>query len=119
MAMEDSADARPQWSRGLRGNLPGTGENTRINAGHATIQCWSDLTGHLRFDNVKIKKCYEVARKNGATGGKLIGAGGGGFFMFYCNNHDKPKLIEAMQRMGLRWERFHFDFDGAKILVNA
>ena len=66
-----------------------------------------------------VDECYEVARKNGAAGGKLIGAGGGGFFMFYCNNNDKPKLVEAMQKMRLRWERFHFDFDGTKILVNT
>jgi D-glycero-alpha-D-manno-heptose-7-phosphate kinase len=66
-----------------------------------------------------IDECYEAARKNGASGGKLIGAGGGGFFMFYCDNSDKPKLAGAMQKMGLRWERFHFDFDGAKILVNT
>jgi len=68
-----------------------------------------------------LDECYEVARKNGALGGKLIGAGGSGFFMFYCNNTDsqKPRLVEAMQRMGLRWERFQFEFEGAKILVNA
>jgi D-glycero-alpha-D-manno-heptose-7-phosphate kinase len=66
-----------------------------------------------------IDECYEVARKNGAAGGKLIGAGGGGFLMFYCQNNHKPKLIEAMQKMHLRWERFRFDFDGAKILVNT
>lgn len=66
-----------------------------------------------------IDECYEVARKHGAAGGKLVGAGGGGFFMFYCDNHDKPELIETMQKVGLRWERFSFDFDGAKILVNT
>ncbi len=66
-----------------------------------------------------VDECYEVARKNGAAGGKLIGAGGGGFLMFYCENSHKPKLVEAMQKMGLRWERFHFDFDGAKVLVNT
>lgn len=66
-----------------------------------------------------IDECYEVARKNGAAGGKLIGAGGGGFLMFYCENNHKPKLIETMQKMGLRWERFQFNFDGAKILVNT
>jgi D-glycero-alpha-D-manno-heptose-7-phosphate kinase len=66
-----------------------------------------------------IDECYEVARKSGALGGKLIGAGGGGFLMFYCNNGLKPKLVEAMTHMGLRWERFHFDFDGTKILVNT
>ena len=66
-----------------------------------------------------VDECYEAARKNGAIGGKLIGAGGGGFLMFYCNNSDKSKVIEAMHKMGLEWERFHFDFDGAKILANT
>ena len=66
-----------------------------------------------------VDECYEAARKNGAIGGKLVGAGGGGFFMFYCNSSEKPKLVEAMQKVGLSWERFHFDFDGAKILVNT
>jgi D-glycero-alpha-D-manno-heptose-7-phosphate kinase len=66
-----------------------------------------------------IDECYEVARRNGAIGGKLIGAGGGGFLMFYCRNSDKSRVIEALRGMGLRWERFRFDFDGAKILVNT
>ena len=66
-----------------------------------------------------IDECYETAMKNGALGGKLIGAGGGGFLMFYCKNGEKHKVIESIQKMGLKWERFHFDFDGAKILVNA
>ena len=66
-----------------------------------------------------IDECYEAARKHGAIGGKVVGAGGGGFLMLYSSNHDKPRLIEVMQKMGLRWERFRFDFDGAKILVNA
>ncbi len=65
-----------------------------------------------------IDECYDLAKKNGAIGGKLIGAGGGGFLMFYCNNNHKPKLIEAMQKMGLRWECFYFDSAGAKILAN-
>ena len=66
-----------------------------------------------------INDCYEAARKNGATGGKLIGAGGGGFLMFYCVNNHKSKLIQTMQKMGLPWHRFHFDFDGTKIMVNT
>jgi D-glycero-alpha-D-manno-heptose-7-phosphate kinase len=67
----------------------------------------------------RIDECYEQARKCGAVGGKLIGAGGGGFLMFYCENGRKPGVIQAMQKMGLKWERFHFDHDGAKILVNT
>lgn len=65
-----------------------------------------------------IDDCYQLALKSGALGGKLIGAGGGGFFMFYCHNSDRPKLAEAMKGIGLRPVRFHFDFEGAKILVN-
>ncbi len=65
-----------------------------------------------------IDECYEVARKNGALGGKIIGAGGGGFLMFYCRNSDKPRLSEAMKKMGLRPMRFHFDLEGTKILFN-
>ncbi|MFC1906669.1 galactokinase [Chloroflexota bacterium] len=68
-----------------------------------------------------IDECYEVARKSGAIGGKLVGAGGGGFLMFICNNvdHDRLRLIAAMEKLGLSWERFHFDFDGAKIMINT
>jgi D-glycero-alpha-D-manno-heptose-7-phosphate kinase len=65
-----------------------------------------------------IDECYDLARKNGAIGGKLIGAGGGGFLMLYCNNNHKLKLVEVMQKAGLRWECFHFDSEGAKILTN-
>jgi D-glycero-alpha-D-manno-heptose-7-phosphate kinase len=71
------------------------------------------------ISNPIIDECYETAIKNGALGGKLIGAGGGGFLMFYCKNGEKHKVIESIQSRGLKWERFHFDFDGAKILVNA
>ncbi|OGN87807.1 MAG: hypothetical protein A2Z74_03290 [Chloroflexi bacterium RBG_13_46_9] len=66
-----------------------------------------------------IDECYELARKKGAMGGKLVGAGGGGFLMFYCANGHKSGLIESLQNRGLKWERFHFDFSGAKIFVNT
>ena len=71
------------------------------------------------ISNPIIDECYDIARKSGALGGKLIGAGGGGFLMFYCKNGEKHKVVESIQKMGLKWERFHFDFDGAKILVNT
>ena len=71
------------------------------------------------ISNPMIDECYELAIKNGALGGKLIGAGGGGFLMFYCKNGEKHKVVEAIEKMGLKWERFHFDFDGAKILINT
>lgn len=65
-----------------------------------------------------IDECYEIARKNGALGGKIVGAGGGGFLMLYYHNSDKPRLSGAMKKMGLKPMRVHFDLEGAKILVN-
>jgi len=65
-----------------------------------------------------IDECYEFARKNGALGGKIIGAGGGGFFMFYCNNSNKSKLYQAMKKVDLKPMKFRFDPEGAKILAN-
>ena len=66
----------------------------------------------------QIDHWYEIAKENGALGGKLIGAGGGGFFMFYCPNNHKARLRQAMAAEGLREMPFDFDFDGAKVLVN-
>jgi D-glycero-alpha-D-manno-heptose-7-phosphate kinase len=98
----------------------------QLEAGHV------DMLGELFHAHWEIKKArskgitdpqideaYEVARKNGAVGGKLIGAGGGGFLMFYCHNGNKPKLIRSMKKMGLRWEKFQFDFGGTKIMLNT
>ncbi|MBN2097980.1 MAG: sugar kinase [Dehalococcoidia bacterium] len=66
-----------------------------------------------------IDECYEEARRKGAMGGKLMGAGGGGFFMFYCQNGSKPAVMEVLHRMGLRRERFQIDWDGVRIMLNS
>ena len=66
------------------------------------------------MSNPKIDEWYEFAMKNGAMGGKLIGAGGGGFLMFVAK--DKPKLRRAMQKAGLTEVRFRFEREGAKVL---
>ena len=65
--------------------------------------------------NPQINQWYDLAKANGAVGGKLIGAGGGGFLMFYAE--DKPRLRHAMREQGLREVRFRFDFEGTKVLV--
>jgi D-glycero-alpha-D-manno-heptose-7-phosphate kinase len=65
-----------------------------------------------------IDEHYDEARKAGAIGGKLMGAGGGGFFMFYVRPSDKRKVYENLTARGLRHVRFRFDFDGARILAN-
>lgn len=67
-----------------------------------------------RMSNADIDAWYDCAMTNGALGGKVIGAGGGGFLMFYAA--DKVKLRRAMREKGLNEVRFRFDFEGAKIL---
>jgi D-glycero-alpha-D-manno-heptose-7-phosphate kinase len=61
---------------------------------------------------------YKVAREAGALGGKMIGAGGGGFLMFYCPLRKKGAVRAALAAMGLREMPFQFDYQGAKVLVN-
>lgn len=65
--------------------------------------------------NSQINKWYEIGVKNGALGGKLVGAGGGGFLLFYA--HDKSKLRISMKEIGLQELRFGFDFDGTKVIL--
>ena len=67
------------------------------------------------MSNPNIDALYELARVNGAVGGKLIGAGGGGFLMFLASN--KNSLRHAMMGVGLREVRFRFDFEGTKVIA--
>jgi D-glycero-alpha-D-manno-heptose-7-phosphate kinase len=66
----------------------------------------------------RIDQWYDRARRSGALGGKVMGAGGGGFLMLYAPPDAKPAVRKAMQEEGLREMPFEFDFDGAKVLVN-
>jgi D-glycero-alpha-D-manno-heptose-7-phosphate kinase len=68
------------------------------------------------MSNPKINEWYELAMANGALGGKLIGAGGGGFLMFY--SEDKVRLRHAMTRAGMQEVRFRFDFEGTKLVIS-
>jgi D-glycero-alpha-D-manno-heptose-7-phosphate kinase len=61
---------------------------------------------------------YEAARAAGALGGKIMGAGGGGFFMFYVRPEARRQVIETMTGRGLSQLRFRFDLDGARIVAN-
>jgi D-glycero-alpha-D-manno-heptose-7-phosphate kinase len=69
------------------------------------------------MSNEAIDDWYKLARANGALGGKLIGAGGGGFLMFYAE--DRVRLRKAMHEAGLKEVRFSFDFRGTTVLNTA
>jgi len=69
------------------------------------------------MSNPEIDGWYELGLKNGAIGGKLVGAGGGGFLMFMAE--DRNKLRKAMQSAGLEEVRFKFDFEGTKVVMSS
>jgi len=68
------------------------------------------------ISNPKIDKMYELAKKNGALGGKLTGAGGGGYFMVYCDKPHQKAVTKALTKEGLSPLDFHFDKKGAAII---
>jgi len=68
------------------------------------------------MSNDFINDAYDKALQAGAVGGKLVGAGGGGFLMFYAS--DKEKLRNKMSQIGLEEVRFQFDFEGTKVILS-
>jgi D-glycero-alpha-D-manno-heptose-7-phosphate kinase len=66
------------------------------------------------MSNQSINYWYDCGMANGALGGKLIGAGGGGFLMFYTE--EKPRLRRAMRECGLPEVRFSFSFEGTTLM---
>ena len=72
-------------------------------------------TRTIGMSNETINLAYQEAVNNGAIGGKLVGAGGGGFLMFYAN--DSEKLRMSMENLGLEELQFEFDFAGTSILI--
>ncbi len=83
---------------------------------HASWQQKQRLAAGI--SNPQIDECYELARSKGALGGKIAGAGGGGFLMLYCGAEHGAAVTEALESYGLRRMDFSIDFDGARILVN-
>jgi D-glycero-alpha-D-manno-heptose-7-phosphate kinase len=69
------------------------------------------------MSNPQIDGWYALGMQNGAVGGKLVGAGGGGFLMFLA--HDRNKLRHTMAKAGLEEVRFKFDFEGAKVVMSS
>lgn len=70
----------------------------------------------VNMSNPQIDEWYELGINNGAVGGKLVGAGGGGFLMFYAS--DRNKLRQTMAKAGLEEVRFRFDFEGTKVVFS-
>jgi len=71
-----------------------------------------------KMSNTQIDNWYELGMKNGALGGKIMGAGGGGFLLFCVKNGKRKILRKAMEQAGLTYMDFRFDFEGSKVLIN-
>jgi D-glycero-alpha-D-manno-heptose-7-phosphate kinase len=71
-----------------------------------------------KVSDARIDEWYALAKENGALGGKIMGAGGGGFFMFYCPNRHKAQIRKKLTLAGLTEMSYDLDFEGAKVLVN-
>jgi D-glycero-alpha-D-manno-heptose-7-phosphate kinase len=70
-----------------------------------------------KISNPRFDELYELARRNGALGGKISGAGGGGFLLLYTERRH-AQLRDVLRRCGLREMRYHFDFEGTKVVAN-
>lgn len=71
------------------------------------------------ISNPLIDECYALALQNGALGGKVTGAGGGGFLMIYCDAAHQSQVTQSLESKGLKRMDFRFETEGARVLVNA
>jgi D-glycero-alpha-D-manno-heptose-7-phosphate kinase len=71
-----------------------------------------------KISNSLIDEAYSAARQSGALGGKITGAGGGGFLLLFCEEPHQEKVRESLARLNLREMRFEFDLQGAQVVAN-
>jgi D-glycero-alpha-D-manno-heptose-7-phosphate kinase len=71
-----------------------------------------------KISTSRIDELYSVARAHGALGGKITGAGGGGFLLLYCEPELQEPMRTAMAAAGVNEMAFSFDFQGAQVIVN-
>lgn len=100
---------------GLARDMKSALENNELaDFGHILNEGWvrkRELASGV--SNPLIDELYDCAMKNGATGGKLLGAGGGGFLLFYCEKYKQKRLEEAL---GLKRFQFQFEHDGTSVV---
>ena len=107
-AMHNLKEQAHQMKDGLlKGELDKIGEVLRFGWHNKKLMATS-------ISNDLIDRIYETAIKNGATGGKISGAGGGGFMFFYCPGNTKIKVAKAIEALGGKMHSFHFTSDGLK-----
>ena len=126
--LKDQVDKSKAKDNGMIDNLHFT-KDLGLRSKAALVQGDTNKFGELMHEHWEHKKsrssgmtsdfiddAYSQAIRAGAVGGKLVGAGGGGFLMFYAD--DKEKLRKKMGEMGLEEVRFQFDFEGTKVILS-
>jgi D-glycero-alpha-D-manno-heptose-7-phosphate kinase len=83
---------------------------------HEGWQAKKRISSHI--SNPVIDAAYDAAIENGALGGKITGAGGGGFLLIFCEQEYQENVRHALGELGIREMAFDLDFDGAHVLVN-
>jgi len=93
-----------------------TDKNTSLNEfGKLLDTTWKLKRGTgSKISNGSIDELYDMGIKAGALGGKLLGAGGGGFLLFYCEKEKQESLKQAMDKLMI--VPFHFENEGAQVL---
>jgi D-glycero-alpha-D-manno-heptose-7-phosphate kinase len=71
-----------------------------------------------KMSSPQIDRWYDIAMNAGALGGKIMGAGGGGFFLFCVKNEKRKHVLSTLENEGLRYMDFRFDFEGSKVIAN-
>ncbi len=112
-AMHHLKEAAAETNEALEsGDLPRLGKILR--------QSWEQKKRLARgVTNPRIDKVYQRAMDSGATGGKVAGAGGGGFLLLYCEPAFRERVCAEMEALGLYRMDFQFDMGGAKVLINS
>lgn len=91
-----------------------------VEFGRLLDQHWTAKKARSRqVSDPRIDRIYDLARENGALGGKLMGAGGGGFLMLVADNGDQRRVREVVAAEGIKQMPFKFDLEGAKTLLDT
>jgi D-glycero-alpha-D-manno-heptose-7-phosphate kinase len=106
--------------RALAGRMREALENGRLSAFGAMLdEAWqAKKQVSSKISTSRIDQLYRVAREHGALGGKITGAGGGGFLLLYCDPERQESVRTAMAAIGVNEMAFAFDSQGAQVIVN-
>jgi D-glycero-alpha-D-manno-heptose-7-phosphate kinase len=116
-AVVDSLHRTKELGRQIKDTLE---EGDLAGFGHLLHDHWiAKQARSSQISDNRINRIYELARENGALGGKLMGAGGGGFLMLLADHSSVRRVREVVAAEGIRQMPFTFDLEGAKTLLDA